>query len=289
MIARVLLAVGILAASLQTVSGAAPQRIISGAPSITEMLYAIGLGDRVVGVTEFCHYPVEVRDKPKIGSYLRPSIETILAMKPDLAVILEEHGELQERLRRVGVETLAVSHNDLAGIYASLHAIGERTGASVAARQKVAETQAALEAIEQRAAGLPRRSTMFVVGRSPGTVRDLFCAGSGSFLDDLITIAGGDNIFGEAGQHYPRIPREEILARRPEVVIDMGDMSDTDNVTEAHRLSVGRLWKQAFPDLPAVRHGRVYPVAKDIFVVPGPRVVEAAQTLFRMIHPEAQP
>ena len=263
------------------------ERIVSAAPSITEMLYALELGDRVVGVTEFCHYPPEVRNKPQIGSYLRPSIETILTLRPDLVVVLHEHADLRTRLERVGLNVLSVQHNDLEGIYASLRAIGERTGAQAVAERRVASMIRDLAAIAARANGLPRRKSMFVVGRSPGVVRDLICVGKGSFLNELIALAGGENIFQGTTSFYPSIPREEILARRPEVIIDMGDMSDTDEVTEEHRRSVGGLWAREFPDLPAVVSKRVYPVAEDLFVVPGPRVVEAAEKLLRMIHPEA--
>lgn len=263
-----------------------PRRIISASPSITEMLYALGLGDRVVGVTEFCHYPPEVRDKPKIGSYLRPSIETVLAMQPDLVVVLREHGALADRLRDVGLDVFAVQHNDLEGIYDSLLTLGERTGVEGIAQSRVAEIKRFLEEVSAKTASLPRRSVMFIVGRTPGTIQDLVVVGKGSFLNELIDMAGGRNVFADAPNFYPRIPREEIYARRPDVIIDMGDMSDTDGVTEEHKRSVAELWKQ-IPSLPAVQEGRVYPVAEDIFVVPGPRVVEAAQSLFRMIHPEA--
>lgn len=269
------------------VASAAPQRIVSAAPSITEMLYALGLGDRVVGVTTYCHYPPEVRAKPKIGSYLRPDIETVLAMRPDLIVVLREHGELGERFRRLNLPVLALRHNDLDGIYESLRDLAERTGVPERAEQKIAEIRGRLDAVRIRAQGLPRRSVVFFVGRSPGTISDLVAVGKGSFLNDLIDIAGGHNYFADAATFYPRIPREEIYAGRPEVVVDMGDMSDTDKVSEAHRLSVGKLWEQTFPDIPAVREGRVHAVANDIFVVPGPRVAETAEALFRMIHPEA--
>jgi iron complex transport system substrate-binding protein len=110
--------------------------------------------------------------------------------------------------------------------------------------------------------------------------------GRGSYLNELITIAGGRNLFGGSAAFYPKIGLEELYARRPEVVVDMGDMSDTDLVTEEHRRSVGELWGK-YPMVPAVAAGRVYPVANDIFVVPGPRVVETATELLRMIHPEA--
>ena len=263
-----------------------PQRIISTAPSITEMLYSLGLGDRVVGVTEFCHYPPEVRRKSKIGSYLHPNLETILAMKPDLVVVLKEHGELAGRLRNIKLDVFELQHNDLAGVYDSMLLIGRRTGIVAVAEEKVRKIREALEEIESQAAGRPRRGVMFVVGRTPGTIQDLMVVGRGSFLNELIAIAGGRNVFGGASSYYPRIPREEVYAKRPDVIIDMGDMGDTDQATEQYTRSVTKLWER-IPGLPAVDSGRVYSVAEDVFVVPGPRVVEAARLLLRMIHPEA--
>lgn len=263
-----------------------PTRIVSTAPSITEMLYELELGDRVVGVTSYCHYPPEARNKPKIGSYLSPNFEMTLALKPDLVVILKEHRELGEKLRGFGLPVLGLQHNTLEGIYQSMLALGERTGAAQIAETRVASIRARLEAVRKRAEGLPRRSVMFVVGRTPATVEDLMAVGSHSFLNELIDIAGGRNVFEDAIAYYPRIPREEVYARGPEVIIDMGDMGDTDEVTARQRREVVELWNQ-MPLLPAVKSGRVYGVADDIFVVPGPRVVRAAERFFEMIHPES--
>lgn len=270
-----------------TAAAQTPQRIVSASPSITEMLYSLGLGDRVVGVTEYCHFPPEVRDKAKIGSYLNPSMETIVALQPDLAVVLEEHGALVDQLKRIHVPVLAVQHNDVDGIYASLQAIAARTGVESAAAKRISEIKSGLALVRAKAEGLPSRKTIFVIGRTPNTIRDLVCVGRGSFLNELIEIAGGRNAFAETIAFYPRISREELLAGDAEVVIDMGDMSDTDGVTEEHRLSVIELWRKAFPDMPAVRAGRAYAVADDRFVVPGPRIAEAAQLFLEMIHPEA--
>lgn len=267
---------------------AAPQRIISAAPSITEMLFALGAGGRVVGVTDFCHYPPQVREKAKVGSYLEPNMEAILGLRPDLVVILEEHGDLREKLERVGLEVLAIQHNDLAGIERSLRDLANRLGDPEAGQVAAGKVRAGLARVRERAAGLPQRKTIFVIGRTPGTVQDLMVVGEGPFLNELIEAAGGANLFREAIGYYPRIPREEIYAGAPEVIIDMGDMAVTDGVTEAHKRSVVELWSRAFPKLPAVRDGRVYAVAEDHFVVPGPRVVAAAQDLLAMIHPEAR-
>lgn len=268
-------------------SAASPQRIISTSPSITEMLYALGLGDRVVGVTSYCHYPDEVHAKPKIGNYLRPDLETIVSLRPDLVVALAEHGELHPRLKRLGLKVLALQHNDLAGIYRSIKELSERAGVPERGVALVKAIQDDLEAIRRRADKLPRRSTLFIVGRTPGAIQGVVAVGSGPFLTELIEIAGGDNMLAEAGQHYPQISRETILVRRPEVVLDMGDMAATEGVTDEHKRSVVALWKREFPDIPAVTSGRAYAVADDRYVVPGPRVAEAAALLFDLIHPEA--
>jgi len=264
-----------------------PQRIISTSPSITEMLYALGLGDRVVGVTSYCHYPPEVRDKPKIGNYLRPDVETIVSMQPDLVVSLAEHGELRPRLERLGLKILALQHNDLAGIYRSIAELSEKTGVPERGAALVQQIQGDLESIRRSARRLPRRSTLFIVGRTPGAIQSVVAVGAGPFLNELIEIAGGDNLLRESGQHYPQISRETILVRRPEVVLDMGDMAATDDVSAEHKRSVVALWRREFPQIPAVTAGRVYAVADDRYVVPGPRVAQAARMLFDLIHPEA--
>ena len=154
------------------------------------------------------------------------------------------------------------------------------------AERSIREIVAALEKIRARGALLPPRGVMFVVGRTPGTIQDLIVVGRGGFLNELIRLAGGRNTFEDALSFYPRVPREEVYARRPEVLIDMGDMGQTDGVTEEQKRAVAELWNQ-MPLLPAVQNRRVYGVANDVFMVPGPRVAEAARLLFEMIHPEA--
>ena len=262
-----------------------PKRIVSVAPSITEMLYSLGLGDRVVGVTTHCHYPPEVRQKHKIGDYMNPNFESILAIKTDLVVTLKEHRGLIQKLRSFGLPFVALQHNDLAGIYQSLLDLGEATHTPGRALEQVTRLRSELATIRQQASKLRRRSVMFVIGRTPATVEDVTVVGSRSFLNELITIAGGKNVLEDTLAHYPRIPREELYARNPEVIIDMGNMGNTVSVTEDHRVMATKLWKQ-LPELSAVRTGRVYVVSEDIFVVPGLRVAETARRLVAMIHPE---
>jgi iron complex transport system substrate-binding protein len=267
-------------------TAAQPRRIVSTSPSATEMLYALGLGDRVVGVTTFCHYPPEAAKKPKIGSYLDPSLEAILALRPDL-VISEVTG-----VRRAGLlaplhlNVLEVNDGTIAGIYNSIEKIGRAAGAPAAAQKLVAQIRGELGQIRERTARFAPPRVVFVVGRAPGRLEDLVVAGRGSYLDQVMIIAGGQNIFGDTIAQYPKVTLEEVLARNPEVIVDMGEMAQTVGVTEQDKRAVVELWGR-FPALAAVKQHRVFAVASNVFVVPGPRVVKAAREFARMFHPEA--
>ena len=145
-----------------------------------------------------------------------------------------------------------------------------------------------LDEIGKRAAPLVRTRAMFVVGRSPNRLEGLVVVGRASYLNEVIALAAGENVFRDAVAAYPAVSLEEVLSRNPDVILDMGDMSDTVNVTAEHKRGVVGLWRR-LPALSAVRSGRVFAVASDIYVVPGPRVVNAAQALLEMLHPELFP
>jgi iron complex transport system substrate-binding protein len=263
--------------------GAAPERIVSTAPSITQMLYALGLGDRVVGVTTYCRYPPEAQHKPKIGDYLRPNLELIAAARPDL-VIVERTG-VKPALARgsLSFPVLEVDDGTLAGIFASIEAIGRAAGVPERAAALNARLRAELQQVERTTAGKPRPRTMVVLGRTPGRLEGIVVAGKGSYLDELIRLAGGHNIFADTVSPYSKVPLEEVLARDPEVIVDLGEMSAGQGLDAARRQAVLALWKTQ-PRLTAVRTGRVFVEAPDLFVVPGPRVAEAARALARMLH-----
>ncbi|MEK7408881.1 MAG: cobalamin-binding protein [Acidobacteriota bacterium] len=261
---------------------AQPRRIVSTAPSITEMLYALGLGDRVVGVTTFCHYPPEAAGKPKVGDYLRPNVEIIVSLRPDLVIVERTGVRKTERLPALKLNVIEVDDGTLAGIYESIERIGAAAGVPERAAVLNARIRAELEAISRRAARVPKRRVMFVLGRTPGRLEDLVVGGKGSYLDEVIRLAGGENVFAGAAVAYSKVSLEEVLARNPEVIVDMGEMAQTVGVTEARKKAVVALWSR-YPSLAAVNERRVFAVASDIFVVPGPRVVEAARALAAMI------
>ncbi len=277
----------LLCAAASQLTAAAPQRIVSTSPSITEMLYALGLGDRVVGVTTFCHYPPDAMKKPKIGSYLQPSLEAIVALRPDLVVAEATGVKRPERLSSLKLNVIEIDDGTIAGIYESIRRIGAAAGVPGRAAALCAQIRNGLAAVRRRVEKLPRRRTVFVIGRTPGRLENIVTAGPGTFLNELIETAGGSNLFRDSAAAYAKVSLEELLARNPEVIIDMGEMSETVGVTETQKRAVVALWGR-YPSLAAVERHAVYAVASDIFVVPGPRVVQAAEALARMIHPEAR-
>ena len=259
-----------------------PQRIVSTAPSITEMLYALGLGDRVVGVTRFCRYPPEAQLKPKIGDYVNPNLEAIASLKPDLVIIQTNPVRLRERLVNMHLRTIEVDQQSIAGIYTSIRAVGEAAGVSDRAEKLIDSIRSGLDAVHARASVLKPVRVMFVIGRSQGRLDGLVVVGRASYLNEVIRTAGGENVFHDAMAPYPNVSLEEVMARNPEVILDMGDMSDTVSVTEQHKHEVVALWDRV-GTVDAVKHHRVFAIASDMYVVPGPRAVDAAQAIFDML------
>ncbi len=274
----------VLFAIAAVLPAAVPERIVSTAPSITELLYALGLGNRVVGVTRFCRYPPDAQLKPKIGDYTSPNLEAIAALRPDLVVIQTNPIHLADRLASLKLRVLEVNQDSIAAIYKSIHDVGTATATEPNAKRLADSILLGLDHIRHRVAPLPRVRMMFVVGRSPNRLDGLVVAGRASYLNEVIEIAGGENVFRDAMAGYPEVSLEEVMARNPEVIVDMGDMSDTQGVTEDHKHSVVALWDRV-PTLAAVKQHRVFAVASDIFVVPGPRVIEAAKAFAEMLHP----
>ena len=250
------------------------------------MLYAVGLGAKVVGVTTYCHYPPDARTKPKIGTYIEPDLERIVSLRPDLVVIQKNPINLAAKLAALKLNVLEVSHDTIDEVYVSMQRIADAGGTGAQARTLIESMKRDLASIQQRVSKSPRTRMMFIVGRAPDRIEDLIAVGRASYLNGVIEVAGGENIFKDAVAAYPKIGMEDVLARNPQVIVDMGDMSQTEGVTEQHKREVVALW-QRHKAVAAVRDGRVFAVASDIFTVPGPRMVDAARAFARMLHPEA--
>ena len=289
MVTRRILILWLAAATLVSghVYAQAPKRIVSTAPSITELLYALGLGDRVVGVDRFSRYPAEALRKPKIGDYANPNLEAIAALRPDLVIIPINPVKLAERLGVLRLKVLELDQESIAKLYDSIRMVGQETGATAAAAKLSATMRAQLEAVRARAAPLKKTQMMFVVGRTPNRLDGLIVVGQASYLNEIIALAGGENVFHDAVAAYPGVSLEEVLARNPDVIVDMGDMADTVGVTEEHKRDVTSLWER-LSSVAAVKQHRVYAVASDVYVIPGPRLVDAAKAFLEMLHPEAR-
>lgn len=255
--------------------GNSPQRIVSLAPAITETLFALGAGAEVAGVSQYCDYPPEVARLPKVGTFLTPNIEAIAGRRPTIVIGLQTSSDLREirALRAMGYRTLMVDDNSIAGIEASIRTVGDAIGRVREARALLDSTHARIEAIEERLRGSPERPVLMVVGHQP-----MVAVGTGTYLDELLTMARAKNIAAGAAQAWPRLSIEYIIATRPEVILD-GQMGSDPG-------SPSSFWGK-YPTIPAVSAHRVVGYPEDPTLHPGPRIVETLEILARLIHPEA--
>jgi iron complex transport system substrate-binding protein len=269
------------------VRAATPARIVSTSPSITETLFALGLGDRVVGVSNYCRFPAAVARLPKVGTFLKPDAELIAGLRPDLVVVHETSNGLDRRLTSLSIPFVIVARGSLASVFSSIRQIGTAAGAADRADALVDNIQRRLAAIRTAGAALPRRRVLFIIGRRPGTLADLVAVGPGSYLHDVIEIAGGTNVLNIAGQpEYPRISLETVLRLDPDVIIDTVDMGETEAERRQHQPINERLWA-AYGTLAAVKAGRVHAASTEALVVPGPRVVDAAEWVAARLREES--
>jgi iron complex transport system substrate-binding protein len=275
-------AIGLLL-TLTAAGAAPPARIVSTAPSFTETVFALGAGDRVVAVSTYCHYPAAADKLPRIGDYLQPNVEAIARLKPDLVLVHAEQKQILAQLQGLGLRTLALRNTNLEETLHSIREIGAAIGVAEKGTALENSLRTRLAAIEKRHAGQAPRTLLFIVGRTPARLDGMIAVGRGSYLNDLIRMAGGRNVLFDSPVTYPKISLEAVLRLAPDAIVDMGDMAATVGVTEEHKRSVVKLW-QTQPGVRAVTNKKVFAVAADIFVVPGPRVVEAAEAFANMLY-----
>jgi len=262
---------------------AIPSRIISTSPSITETLFALGLGDRVVGVSTYCRYPEQVRSLPKVGTFLRPEPETIARLKPDLVYVHAGPNTAVAQLTALGLRTAVVDSGTLPSVFATIRQISVAAAVPERGDALVRDLQASLHRVEAAVAGKRRRRVLVIVGRRTGTLADMIAVGPGSYLHDLVEIAGGENVLATVKLEYPRISMETVISLKPDVLIDVGEMGETAESSERRRQVTASLWANQ-QLVAAVRNGGVHAVVDEAFVVPGPRVIEVARTLATWFH-----
>lgn len=277
------LALGWSSTHMPSVSAQAPGRIVSTSPSITETLFALGLGDRVVGVSDFCRFPPAVLRLPKVGTFLKPDAERIAGLQPDLVIVNAVSSDLDRRLSTLHLAHIVVERGTSSNVADTIRQIGTAAGVPDRADALVHAIESRLANLRLAASARPRRSVMLIIGRRAGSLTDLVAVGRDSYLNDLITLAGGTNLMARDGlPAYPRISMEAVLRLNPDVIIDTVDMGDTGDERRARQITNTRLWA-AFPTLTAVKSHRVYAATSDALVVPGPRIIEAAEWLTNLL------
>jgi len=258
-----------------------PHRVISLVPAVTEMLFAMDAGSRVVGIGSYDHVPPEAGDLPRVGGLIDPHVERILSLHPDLVIAYETQHDLRQQLDRARIPIFRYQHRGLADVMQTIRLVGRRIGVEPSAETLARTIEGRLQAVRARVAGRPRPRTLLIFGREPGSLRRIEASGGRGFLHDMLETAGGDDVLGDVGRESVEVSTEMVLARAPDVIVELRYRQDAS--TAGRDISAWNI----LSSVPAVRDGRVHLLMGDQFVVPGPRVAEATEQFARTLHPES--
>jgi iron complex transport system substrate-binding protein len=261
-----------------------PERkgIITMGPHITETVFALGQGSRVIAVGSFDDYPPEVADLPKVGGYINPDLEKIGMLNPELLIVAGRSRVITEFAQMRGIKILNVEMDSLATIDSGISEIGRALGAEQQAdalRQKI---KGELDAVRAAVAGKPRPKVLIITMREEHTLNTLYTVSGKSFVSELVDIAGGGNIYNDASTAYLEASKETVVLKAPEVVLEFHAGEKLDEEEIARFIAD---WRQ-LPSLPAVQQGRIYIVTAAHAMRPGPRIGEIARDIARLLHPD---
>ena len=254
-----------------------PRRIVTLAPSLTEIVYFLGLGDRVVGVTQFSSYPLEAQSKPKVGSYVNLSVEQIISLAPDLVIGTADGNRpaIVELLEKAGIPVFVVNPRNTREVIQTIRDIGHLCGVADKAQVLAGKLSRRVDRIVAKTSGLDKPLVFLQVSTRP-----LMTVNADTFSSDLIRLAGGRNLADQEPIRYPRLSIEEVIGREPQVII-VSSMERGGEFEQVRQQWLG------MPMIPAAKTGRVYLVDSDLIDRPSPRIVEGLELLARDIHPEA--
>jgi iron complex transport system substrate-binding protein len=261
-----------------TINNVHPQRIISLAPSNTEILFALGLGDRVVGVTDYCNYPPEAKTIPSVGDYMAPNIEEIIAREPDLVLATNEHEEAIAQLESQGIAVVGLDPKNINDVLATITLVGKLTGQEEEAISLVNEMQERIKAVTDKTDTLSeaqRPRVFYIIWHDP-----IWTTGAETFEDELIQMSGGINIAHDLNG-YVDMSLENLIAANPQVIIAGVGMGTGESLPLQFVQTESRL-----EDIDARQHDRIYSVDMDVVSRPGPRIVDALEEFFKLIHPD---
>jgi iron complex transport system substrate-binding protein len=253
------------------------RRIVSLAPSNTEILFAMGLGDTVVGVTSLCDYPEEAQEIEKVGDLMEMNVEKVVALAPDLVLGTEGIPEVVAKLEEVGVAVLVLQPTDLESIYDTIDLVGQATGEAEAATALIGSMRDRVDAVTGRMEAVEERPKVYYELDATDPAKP-YTAGPGTWHDQFIRLAGGVNVAGEVDMRWVQFSTEEIISQDPDIIV-LGDANwgvTADDVAQRPGWNV----------IAAVREGDIYPIDDNLISRPGPRLVEGLEALARIIHPE---
>ncbi len=258
---------------------APPERIVSLAPGITEMLYALGVGDKIAGVTTFCDWPAAAREKTLIGGFANPSVEKIVSLNPDLIVATADGNrpETVMQLARLGLCVYVINPSDTDGVLRSILHLGLITGREKEAEELTGELQAKLARLARLTGLRKKQRVFFQLGLDP-----IVTAGRGTLIDEVIERAGGINVAAQGPARYPRYSAEGIIQAGPDIIVFAPMVNDREFV------AVRKFW-QKYKDVPAVKNNRIYPLDANLINRASPRIFEAVEKMAYIFHPDISP
>lgn len=262
-----------------------PKRVVSLSPNITESVFALGAGDLLVGVSDFCDYPPQVRSLKRCGAWSNTNYEVLSVLHPDLILVLGRHEKVREFGKERGIAVEGVNMDSAVTITSELLRLGRLLGREDAATSLTSRINAELAALKADLDKQPNRhhpSVLISIGRKPNSLADILTATGGSFLDEAITLAGGKNVFGDIRQYYPQVSKETIIVRRPEVILEL---TGGTNLTADQNRALIDDWK-ILPSIPAVQNGRIYVLPESYLSIPGPRVPQIVRRFRDVLYPD---
>ena len=267
-------------ATVPAVQAVQATRIVSLVPALTEMVFAMGAGDRVVAVSSYDDTPPQVQSLPRVGALIDPDVERIITLRPDLVLVYGSQTDLMTQLSRASIPYFEYRHAGLAGVTGTIRTLGQRIGRAKEAEGVATGIERHLGAIRQRTATLPKPRTLLVFGRERGSLRNIYASGGRGFLHDMLEAAGGVNVFADIAAESVQASSELILTRAPEVIIEL---RTTDMSREEDRAPELKVWS-TLASVPAVRNRRIHLLTRKGLAVPGPGVAESTEEFAKVLH-----
>lgn len=262
----------------EVVIGSLPERVVSLAPGNTEIAFAVGLDKKIVGVTDFCDYPAEAKTKEKVGGFANPNIEAVIALKPDLVLAGNKHEEIVKKLEELGIPVLIISPESLEEVYTAMQLVAEASGNADKTAAVIADMKGRIQKIEDKLAAIAdekKARVYYEVYSNP-----LMSAGKLSLIHEVITLAGGKNIFADISERYPKINEEAVVERNPQFIL-FPQLHGSEEI-KGDIFAKRPVWAK----MTAVKENRIYGVQADAISRPGPRLVDAVEEVAALLYPD---